>query len=137
MKLDGYSIIHEVLEARFNLPSAKKARLKIADLKDQYAQEQDPQKRAELMWKLKKAQSDLALKPNRSYDHYRSEGTGRTAKRVGTLAVKSYHQKRSSSKKPKMKYRKKIKKSKHISSKAAHATDDIYRATRSNKSSDE
>jgi len=137
MKLDGYQIIQEVLEARFNLPSAKKARLKVANLKSQYAQEQDPQRRANLRWDLKKAQSDLALKSNSSYDHYRSEGVGRTVKRAGVYATRSYNQKRKSAKKPKMKYRKKLKKGKAISGKAAHASDDVYRYAKSNKSDDE
>jgi hypothetical protein len=71
MKHNGYQIIHNLLEARFNLPSAKKARMKVVQLSAEYKQEQDPKKRTELLYRLKKAKSDLALMPNRAYGMYR------------------------------------------------------------------
>jgi len=68
MKLDGYSITSQLLEARFNLKSAAKARQTVTDLNSQVREEQDPQRKRELLFRLKQAQSNLALMPNKSYD---------------------------------------------------------------------
>ena len=72
MKLDGYRLVHKLLEARFNLPSSSKRRNKIADLKKQYAAEENAQKRRALIYQIKKAQSDLALRPTKAYSMHRS-----------------------------------------------------------------
>jgi hypothetical protein len=72
MKLNGYTIIEQVLEARFNLKSSKNARVRVVDLKKKYQEERDPSKRRNLLRQIKKAQSDMALMPNKSYSMYRT-----------------------------------------------------------------
>lgn len=69
--MNGYQLVHEVLEARFAHRGAKTAREKIAELRAELKQETDLQRKKELAWQLRKAQSDLALMPNRAYDVYR------------------------------------------------------------------
>jgi hypothetical protein len=71
MKHNGYEIIHTLLEARFNLRSAKKGRRKIAQLTAQLKEEKDPRKRTQIIYQLRIAKSNLALKPNRSYSMHR------------------------------------------------------------------
>jgi len=71
--MSGYNIISKLLnEARYNLSSAQKLRQKIIDLKQEYAEEEDFAIRRALLGKIKRAQSDLALKPNREYDYHRT-----------------------------------------------------------------
>jgi len=71
--MNGYLIVSKLLhEARFNLSSAQKLRQKIIDLKQEYAQEEDFAIRKALLGKIKRAQSDLALKPNKEYDYHRT-----------------------------------------------------------------
>ena len=71
--MNGFKLVSSILnEARFSISSAKKLRDQIMDLRQQLSQETDFAKRKELLWRLKKKQSDLALKPNRQYDYYRT-----------------------------------------------------------------
>jgi len=71
MKLNTYKLISNLLEARFNLLSAQKARQKIQDLRSEYQQAETAEERKEILWKLKQAQSNLTLIPNSEYDIYR------------------------------------------------------------------
>jgi hypothetical protein len=69
--MNGYNIVHAVLEARFNLTSSKKRRIEIAKLWQQYKQEKDFAKRRELLRIIQQKKNDLALRPNRAYSQYR------------------------------------------------------------------
>jgi len=69
---NGYDIVSSILikEDLFKSTGAKKQRQIIIDLQKQYRDETDTKNKRILSIKIRRAKSDLSLRPNRNYDHY-------------------------------------------------------------------
>jgi len=73
MKTNSYHLISSLIESTFMSQRSIKARQRIMQLNADYREEQDPQRKRNILWQLKNAQADLELVPASAYDQYSEE----------------------------------------------------------------